>query len=82
MRAMVDFVIVPFSRLSIPARNELIEEFITRDSCVWDGTLDEKREHVLHALRTKRAVITFDTKSKTADIRLTEHLQELQPSQD
>lgn len=82
MQAMVDFVIVPFSRLSISARDELIDEFITRDSCVWDGSLDEKRKHVLQALRTKRAVITFDTKSNTADIRLTEHIQELHLSQD
>ncbi|MYD45761.1 MAG: YheU family protein [Gammaproteobacteria bacterium] len=72
---MTDPVIVPYSRLSVSARNELIEEFITRDSCVWDGTLDEKREQILRALRTERAVITFDTKSNTADIRPTEQLQ-------
>ena len=79
---MVDFVIVPFSRLSDTARNELIDEFVTRDSCIWDGSLDEKREQILRALRTKRAFITFDTKSKTTDIRLTEQLQELRLSHD
>ena len=75
---MDNFVIVPFSRLTDTALNELIDEFITRDSCVWDGSLEEKREQILRALRTKRAVITFDSKSKTTDIRLTEQLQELQ----
>lgn len=79
---MSDFVIVPFSRLSVSARNELIEEFITRDSCVWDGSLDEKREQILQALRTERAVITFDAKSNTADIRPTEQLQKFKFSHD
>lgn len=79
---MADFVIVPFSRLSVSARNELIEEFITRDSCVWDGTLDEKREQILKALRTEQAVITFDTKSNTADIRPTEQIQKTEFSLD
>ncbi|MXW06786.1 MAG: YheU family protein [Gammaproteobacteria bacterium] len=72
---MAEFVIVPYSKLSDCARKELIEEFITRDSCVWDGTLDEKREQILHALRTEQAVITFNTKSETADIRLTEQIK-------
>ncbi|MXZ54609.1 MAG: YheU family protein [Gammaproteobacteria bacterium] len=79
---MADFVIVPLSRLSVTARNELIEEFITRDSCVWDGSLDEKREQILQALRSERAVITFDTKRNTADIRPTEHLQKFILSHD
>ena len=79
---MTDFVIVPFSRLSIQARTELIDEFITRDSCVWDGTLDEKREQILRALRTKRAVITYDAKSKTTDIRPTEQLQGVSQNHD
>lgn len=79
---MADCVIVPLSRLSISARNELIEEFITRDSSVWDGTLDEKREQILHALRTEQAVITFDTKSETADIRLADQLRKLSLSHD
>ncbi len=79
---MADFVIVPFSRLSVSTRNELIEEFITRDSCVWDGTLDEKREQILKALHTERAVITFDTKSNTADIRPIEQLQKFNLSHD
>ena len=79
---MADFVIVPFSRLSLSARNELIEEFITRDSCVWDGTLDEKREQILQALRTERAVITFDTKSNTADIRPAEQIRKSKFSHD
>lgn len=79
---MADCVIVPLSRLSISARNELIEEFITRDSCVWDGTLDEKREQILQALRTEQAVITFDTKSETADIQPADHIQKLNLSND
>ena len=79
---MTDPVIVPVSRLSVSARNELIDEFITRDSCVWDGTLEEKREQILQALRTERAVITFDTKSNTADIRTIEQIQQSDLSHD
>lgn len=74
---MVKVVVVPFSRLSVSARTEVIDEFITRDSSVWDGTLEEKREQVLQALRAKEAVITFDTKNKTTDIRPIDQLNKL-----
>ena len=77
---MSNLVIVPLSQLSTTAQTELIEEYVTRDSCVWDGTLEEKRERVLNALRAKEAVITFDLKNNTADIRSAEQLRGLRLS--
>ena len=77
---MADLVIIPLSRLSAATSSELIDEYITRDSSVWDGTLEEKREQVLNALRSKQAVITFDMKNKTTDIRTSEQMRELHHS--
>ena len=74
---MAKVVVIPFTRLSRSARQEVIDEFITRDSSVWDGTLEEKRERVLEALHSKEAVITFNTKDKTTDIRPIDQLKEL-----
>lgn len=79
---MANVVIVPLSELSNTARIAVIDEFITRDSSVWDGTLEEKRAQVLQALEAKQAVITFDSKRKTTDIRTVEQLNELPLSTD
>lgn len=54
--------------LSEQALNGLIDEFITRDSVVWDATLEVKREHVRKALANERAFIVFDEDSETTHI--------------
>lgn len=54
--------------LSDDALNALLDEFITRDSVVWDGTLAQKRKRVLAALEKGHAVIVFDENTNSTHI--------------
>ncbi len=68
---------VPYTELSKTALDNLIDEFISRDSSVTDGTLEQKRENVVNALRSGKAQITFDTESETAHIWASDELKKL-----
>lgn len=68
---------IPYRDLSDDALTNLIDEFITRDSTVTDGTLEQKRERILNALRTGKAQITFDTDTESAHIWTTEELRRM-----
>ena len=59
---------IPHTELSDEALRGLIDEFITRDSAIWDGTLEQKRARVKKSLDDGDAVITFDPEQKTAQI--------------
>ena len=54
--------------LSADALRALLDEFITRDSVVWDGTLAQKRKRVLDALDKGRAFIVFDEDTNSTHI--------------
>ena len=71
---------IPYRDLSDDALTNLIDEFITRDSTVTDGTLEQKRERILNALRTGKAQITFDTDTESAHIWTTEELRRMPTS--
>ncbi len=68
---------IPYTDLSESALGNLIDEFITRDSTVTDGTIEQKRERVMNALRTGKAQITFDSESETATIWESSELEKL-----
>ena len=54
--------------LSADALKALLDEFITRDSVVWDGTLTQKRKRVLDALEKERVFIVFDEDTSSTHI--------------
>ena len=54
--------------LSDDALHALLDEFITRDSVVWDGSLAQKRKRVLNALEKGQAVIVFDEDTNSTHI--------------
>lgn len=68
---------IPYTQLSKAALDNLIDEFITRDSSVTDGTIEQKRENVVNALRSGKAQITFDTESETAHIWANDELEKV-----
>ena len=68
---------IPFEDLSDDALKNLIDEFITRDSTVTDGTLEQKRERILNLLRLGKAQITYDSETESAHIWTTEELRRM-----
>lgn len=66
---------IPYGDLSDDALRNLIDEFITRDSTVTDGTLEQKRERILNLLRKGYAHITYDSDTESAHIWTTEELR-------
>ncbi|MYD43599.1 MAG: YheU family protein [Gammaproteobacteria bacterium] len=68
--------------LSRDALNGLIDEFITRDSDFSDGSLDVKRQRVLHALESQRALIVVNEKDGTTNILTAEEYAASQDEQD
>ena len=54
--------------LTADALTAVLDEFITRDGVVWDGSLQQKRQRVLRALDRKHAVIVYDDTSKSTTI--------------
>ena len=57
-----------YGELSETALLAIVDEFITRDSSVHDGSLSDKRASIFNALENSRAVITFDPISGSTDI--------------
>ena len=68
-------ICIPFKQLSSTALANLIEEFVARDSTVDDGTLQQKREQVMQALKAGKAVITFDSTTESTSIALSEDVR-------
>ncbi len=68
---------IPYGDLSDEALRNLIDEFITRDSTVTDGTLEQKRERILSSLRKGTVQITYDTDTESAHIWTTEELRRM-----
>ena len=53
---------VPYQALSEGALQGIIEEYITRESEVTDGSLESKRFEILQQLKDGLAMITYDAK--------------------
>ena len=53
---------VPYQALSEGALQGIIEEYITRESEVTDGSLESKRFEILQQLKDGVAMITYDAK--------------------
>ena len=53
---------IPHQELSDDALWGVIDEYITRESGVTDGTLDSKRTEILQQLKEGAAIITYDSK--------------------
>ena len=53
---------IPHQELSDDALWGVIDEYITRESGVTDGTLESKRTEILRQLEEGTAVITYDSK--------------------
>ena len=64
-------VIVPYKQLSSEALNGVIDEFILREGTDYghyEGSLDDKRLHVLRQLETGKAQIVFDTERQSCTL--------------
>ena len=66
---------VSYKLLSSDALDALLDEFITRDSVIWDGTLAQKRKRVLDALEKERAFIVFDKDTSSTHILTAEEYE-------
>ena len=72
---------IPISALSQDTLNGVLDEFISRESNILDGTIQEKRKQVLDAIGRGDAVITYNEQSKTTNvIHIVEYKQMKQQS--
>ena len=65
---MTSGIRIPFEELSREALDGVIDEYITRESRVSDGTLASKREEVRRQLERGEAAITYDDETGSTDI--------------
>lgn len=68
--------------LSPEALEGLLDEFISRDSSVWDSTIEEKRRQVVNALEKNRAVIVFDEETSSTHILTSDEYRQREREQD
>ena len=66
MRANV--IEIPYLELSEMALESIIDEYVTRDSGIYNGSLSDKRALIVMALQKSEVLITFDTVSGSTDI--------------
>ena len=66
MRANV--IEIPYLELSEMALESIIDEYVTRDSGIYNGSLSDKRALIVMALQKAEVVITFDPVSGSTDI--------------
>ena len=66
MRANV--IEIPYLELSEIALESIIDEYVTRDSGIYNGSLSDKRALIVMALQKSEVVITFDPVSGSTDI--------------
>lgn len=59
---------IPYLELSETALQAIIDEYVTRDSGIYNGSLGDKRALIVTALHKSEAVITFDPISGSTDI--------------
>ncbi len=59
---------IPFEELSKEALDGVIDEYITRESRVSDGTLETKRAEVRRQLERGEAAITYDDETGSTDV--------------
>lgn len=59
---------IPISALSQDTLNGVLDEFISRESNILDGTMEHKRRQVLTAIHRGDAVITYDERSRTTNV--------------
>jgi uncharacterized protein YheU (UPF0270 family) len=59
---------IPHQSLSDDALCGVIDEYITRESRVTDGTLESKRTEILRQLEEGRAIITYDSRIGTTQL--------------
>lgn len=62
-------LIIQHTELSEEALIGLVDEFVTRDSSVLDGSLYSKRARVLQELHDEKVVITYNTETHSSDIK-------------
>ena len=65
MRANV--IEIPYLELSEMALESIIDEYVTRDSGIYNGSLSDKRALIVMALQKSEVVITFDPVSGSTD---------------
>ena len=70
-----------YTTLSKLALDNVIDEFISRDGNVLDGTLEQKRSRVLNVLKKGQAVISFNERSKSTHIHTKEEWLALERKQ-
>ena len=66
MRANV--IEIPYLELSEMALESIIDEYVTRGSGIYNGSLSDKRALIVMALQKSEVVITFDPVSGSTDI--------------
>ncbi|MBM30482.1 MAG: hypothetical protein CMD77_06180 [Gammaproteobacteria bacterium] len=66
MRA--NLIEIPYLELSEMALESIIDEYVTRDSGIYNGSLSDKRALIVMALQKSEVVITFDPVSGSTDI--------------
>ena len=68
---------VPWQTLSTQVLQAVIEDFVTREGTdygVHDLALKDKVDQVLNQLKSKKAVIVFETESETCSIMLIDEI--------
>tara|TARA_B100000029_G_scaffold42685_1_gene39624 strand:- start:235 stop:447 length:213 start_codon:yes stop_codon:yes gene_type:complete len=63
-----DVIEIPYLELSEMALESIIDEYVTRDSGIYNGSLSDKRALIVMALQKSEVVITFDPVSGSTDI--------------
>ena len=64
-------MIIPWNKLSAPALDGIIEEFVLREGTEYGAiefSLDQKKSDIKRQLETEEAQITFDINTKTCSI--------------
>ena len=61
-------MIIPFKQLSQDALDNLIIEYVTRDSDAPEISIDTKKDQILRQLQSGQATIVFDDQTETSTI--------------
>lgn len=72
---------IPHTELSDDALTGLIDEFITRDSTVTDGSLTDKRKRVRNGLQSGSLEITFDPDTNSTQLWTAQELRRIEQTQ-
>ena len=61
-------MIIPFKQLSNEALDNLIVEYVTRDSDAPEISIDSKKEQIMRQLQGGQATIVFDAQTESSTI--------------